>query len=385
METAMSGTGSTSVFRRGRHRKPTSTGKTVAKTVIAGAVVGAPLATAGTAQAASDGVWDRVAKCESGGNWSINSGNGFRGGLQFTSSTWRGFGGTQFASSAEKASREQQIVVAEKVLAGQGWGAWPVCSRKAHATGQPATLRTVSARTGTEAHSTARAIGTKHIKQLTRVPRSTGRHVLRPTGPTPTTRPPAAVTGQQVGSSPTPVVEVAERLRPLIGPAQPTGQHALPTALTALPIAAPAQPPNPVPTPPADQADQAAAPYAAVPHAGPAAPHAAAPHAAVPHQAKPAAPHAVAPHQAAARPAAPRADAAPRPGAPVPLIPAPRRSPEAADQGAAGTYQVKAGDTLASIARAQHVRGGWQAIYNSNKTDLPNANKIRPGQKLKLS
>jgi LysM repeat protein len=126
---------------RGRHRAPSTTGRTLAHTALAGAVVGAPLLAAPAANAAPDSVWDRVAQCESGGNWSINTGNGFFGGLQFTPSTWRGFGGVQFADMPNRATREQQIVVAERVLAGQGWGAWPVCSRKAGATGQPATQR----------------------------------------------------------------------------------------------------------------------------------------------------------------------------------------------------------------------------------------------------
>jgi hypothetical protein len=126
---------------RGRHRAPSTTGRTIARTALAGAVAGAPLLAAPAANAAPDSVWDRVAQCESSGNWNINTGNGFFGGLQFTSSTWRAFGGAQFAGSANQASREQQIMVAERVLAGQGWGAWPVCSRKAGATGQPVTLR----------------------------------------------------------------------------------------------------------------------------------------------------------------------------------------------------------------------------------------------------
>ncbi len=126
---------------RGRHRAPSTTGRTLARTAVAGAVAGAPLLAAAPANAATDATWDRVAQCESGGNWSINTGNGFFGGLQFTASTWRAFGGGQFADSAHHATREQQIVVAERVLAGQGWGAWPVCSRKAGATGQPATQR----------------------------------------------------------------------------------------------------------------------------------------------------------------------------------------------------------------------------------------------------
>jgi|SRR6185436_9527633 len=127
---------------RGRHRAPSTTGRTIARTALAGAVAGAPLlAAAPAANAAPDSVWDRVAQCESSGNWNINTGNGFFGGLQFTSSTWRAFGGAQFATAANQATREQQIIVAERVLAGQGWGAWPVCSRKAGATGQPVTLR----------------------------------------------------------------------------------------------------------------------------------------------------------------------------------------------------------------------------------------------------
>jgi resuscitation-promoting factor RpfA len=133
---------------RGRHRAPSTTGRTIARTALAGAVAGAPLLVAApAANAAPDSVWDRVAQCESSGNWNINTGNGFFGGLQFTSSTWRAFGGSQFADSANRASREQQIVVAERVLAGQGWGAWPVCSRKAGATGQAVTLRNTAAPT----------------------------------------------------------------------------------------------------------------------------------------------------------------------------------------------------------------------------------------------
>jgi resuscitation-promoting factor RpfA len=129
---------------RGRHRAPCTTGRTLARTAIAGAVAGAPLlAAAPAANAAPDTTWDRVAQCESGGNWNINTGNGFSGGLQFTSSTWRAFGGAQFADVAHHATREQQILVAERVLAGQGWGAWPVCSRKAGAMGQSATQRSV--------------------------------------------------------------------------------------------------------------------------------------------------------------------------------------------------------------------------------------------------
>lgn len=76
------------------------------------------------------GVWDSLAQCEAGGDWSINTGNGFSGGLQFTPSTWAGYGGTEYAPEAHMATREQQIAVAEKVQAAQGWGAWPACTAK---------------------------------------------------------------------------------------------------------------------------------------------------------------------------------------------------------------------------------------------------------------
>jgi resuscitation-promoting factor RpfA len=74
--------------------------------------------------------WDAIAQCESGGNWSISTGNGFYGGLQFTKGTWAAYGGTKYASTANKASRSEQIAIAEKVLSGQGIGAWPVCGKK---------------------------------------------------------------------------------------------------------------------------------------------------------------------------------------------------------------------------------------------------------------
>jgi hypothetical protein len=79
---------------------------------------------------AGGSVWDSLAQCEAGGNWATNTGNGYSGGLQFAHSTWRSFGGGEFAPMAYQASREQQIVVAERVLASSGWGAWPACTRK---------------------------------------------------------------------------------------------------------------------------------------------------------------------------------------------------------------------------------------------------------------
>ncbi|WP_165605192.1 transglycosylase family protein, partial [Mycolicibacter sinensis] len=114
----------------GRHRKPTQSNVNIAKIAFTGAVIGGgSLALAGHAAAATDDEWDSVARCESGNNWGINTGNGYQGGLQFAPSTWSAHGGGKYAPSAHLASREQQIAIAEHVLATQGRGAWPVCGR----------------------------------------------------------------------------------------------------------------------------------------------------------------------------------------------------------------------------------------------------------------
>lgn len=112
---------------KGKHRRPSKAVRAIALAGVTGAAVAAPLMAAGNASAATASQWDAVAQCESGGNWSINTGNGYYGGLQFSASTWAAYGGTQYAATADKASKAQQIAVAEKVLAAQGKGAWPVC------------------------------------------------------------------------------------------------------------------------------------------------------------------------------------------------------------------------------------------------------------------
>ncbi|CAJ1500287.1 transglycosylase family protein [[Mycobacterium] burgundiense] len=98
--------------------------KKLTMAVIGGAFVAAPLALS-TATANADSVnWDAIAACESGGNWAINTGNGYYGGLQFSMSTWRANGGT---GSPHGASKAEQIRVAENTLRSQGIGAWPSC------------------------------------------------------------------------------------------------------------------------------------------------------------------------------------------------------------------------------------------------------------------
>jgi nucleoid-associated protein YgaU len=123
-------------FIMGKHHvRKTSTSLRALGLMVAGAAGSAVLlGSGGAAQAKSSVNWDAVAQCESGGNWSISTGNGYYGGLQFNRSTWAAYGGTKYASTANKASRSQQIRIAEKVLDGQGIGAWPVCGRKAGST-----------------------------------------------------------------------------------------------------------------------------------------------------------------------------------------------------------------------------------------------------------
>ena len=115
----------------GRHSKQTTS---PAKKALAGTAAAAALAGAGAlapqASAAPDSDWDRLAGCEAGGDWHINTGNGYYGGLQFSYGTWLAYGGGEFAPTANLATREQQIAVAERTLAGQGWGAWPACSAR---------------------------------------------------------------------------------------------------------------------------------------------------------------------------------------------------------------------------------------------------------------
>ncbi|MET9698299.1 transglycosylase family protein [Streptomyces sp. NPDC006529] len=112
---------------KGKHRRASKATRVVTLVGVAGVAVAAPLMTAGAASAATTSQWDAVAACESGGNWSINTGNGYYGGVQFSSSTWAAYGGKAYAPQANQATKSQQIAIAEKVLKGQGKGAWPSC------------------------------------------------------------------------------------------------------------------------------------------------------------------------------------------------------------------------------------------------------------------
>ncbi len=122
-----------------RHHRGNATTRAMLIAVSAAAL----FATGGAVASAAPSVdWDRIAQCESGGNWSTNTGNGYYGGLQFNPTTWRAHGG---AGRADQASREEQIRVAENVLRTQGIGAWPTCGRRAGGSVQPSRHKPVSA------------------------------------------------------------------------------------------------------------------------------------------------------------------------------------------------------------------------------------------------
>ncbi|MGW1544922.1 transglycosylase family protein [Streptomyces sp. NPDC002309] len=118
---------------RGRHRRyqPNRINRASLTVTAGGAGMALPFVGTGAAHAADAATWDKVAACESTGDWDINTGNGYYGGLQFSQSTWEAYGGTAYAARADLATKAEQIAVAEKVLDGQGPGAWPVCSQRA--------------------------------------------------------------------------------------------------------------------------------------------------------------------------------------------------------------------------------------------------------------
>ncbi|AYN42100.1 LysM peptidoglycan-binding domain-containing protein [Streptomyces dangxiongensis] len=178
--------------------RPGSARKGRTTAALAGAALLAPLgllAATGNAAAADNGVWDRIAQCESGGNWHINTGNGYYGGLQFSAGTWRAYGGTAYAPTADQASRSAQITVATKVQGAQGWGAWPVCSARAGAAGAAPASASGTSSGNSASHSSATgnsSTGNNSPARNTATPRS----ATTPSAPAATPERPAATTNR---------------------------------------------------------------------------------------------------------------------------------------------------------------------------------------------
>ncbi|MFB7475379.1 transglycosylase family protein [Kitasatospora sp. NPDC056184] len=303
----------------GRHRRRTQAEKAIAVAGVAGVGLAMPILSATGASAAPVSTWDAVAQCEAGGNWSINTGNGFYGGLQFTSSTWKAYGGTAYAPQANQASKAQQISVAEKVLASQGPGAWPVCSKKAGLSkgGAPAAVDTAAA--------------------------------AEPAAPKPQAQP-----QQQTPKPAAPKPAAAPKPQ-----AQPQQQAAKPQARQYAPQSAQQ-------APQAQQQVQQQAPQSPA-FSGKAGWDADAK--VFWYQNNGAwywTSHQSVYQQYAGQPAA-------------------QAAPAAQQQSAGHGYTVRSGDTLAGIATAQGVSGGWQALYDGNRGTVgADPNLIVPGQVLTL-
>lgn len=150
-----------------RSRRRAGIARTAALAGAAAVTLLTGVAVAGPASAAETKTWERLAECESDGDWDTNTGNGYYGGLQFSDGTWDAFGGEKFAGLAHKASKAEQIRIAEKILDEQGWDAWPSCSSElglddSDAKGTPEAMEDgkADARTGAENRGGAERAGT---------------------------------------------------------------------------------------------------------------------------------------------------------------------------------------------------------------------------------
>ncbi|MCM2579169.1 LysM peptidoglycan-binding domain-containing protein [Streptomyces meridianus] len=122
---------------KGTHRAPSKAVRLATLAGVAGSALAVPFVGATSASAASVSTWEKVAECESSGNWSINTGNGYYGGLQFSQSSWSAAGGTQYAARADLATKSEQIATAEKLLDMQGPGAWSCAGQAGLTAGGP--------------------------------------------------------------------------------------------------------------------------------------------------------------------------------------------------------------------------------------------------------
>lgn len=358
----------------GRHRRPRQIPAIVVAAGVTGSALALPLLAATGASAADTSTWDRVAECESGGTWSANSGTGSYGGLQFTQDEWRAAGGLDFAERADLASRSQQIAVAERVLASQGSQAWATCAAQAGLDGQ-----------GPAAQVDPGLPGGSH--SVTPSP-------SRPDASVPVTGhgKPSTDFGAPTHPAPSPYES------PYTSPSIPEGPLGPNLGLPVMPSpddpstdpTLPAVPTDPTTTPPAVPGDPTAPALPGGPTPGltpgptdPAAPSAS-PSATPGATADPTAPAGSAGPTASGDPSAPAAapgeGAGKHRGAPAAEAPA---TPDAASD---PTYTVRAGDSLAAIADAKGLKGGWNALYQANEQVIgQDADLIKPGQNLDLT
>ncbi|MHA4814958.1 transglycosylase family protein [Streptomyces aculeolatus] len=347
----------------GRHRRPRQAPAFVVAAGATGAGLALPLLGASGASAADAGTWDRVAECESGGLWSADEGNGYYGGLQLTVAMWQEYGGEEFASQPDFASRAQQITVAERVLAGMGADkAWPECAEDAGLQGDDSV---------------------PEVDPGAELP-------LPPTAP-PTLAPdPGAADGSQgqdgddrrtdrKDGADRDAEESAEGSGKHRGSQDPGERDGDPGEWTGQ-----------------DDSGTTDASEGSGRHRAPDASATPTPSAPSGIPSSPSAPEA--PREAVETPGAsqsPDETDRPAPGhewiAEIPGDPAERgedrKAGESGDAAAGdGSYTVRPGDTLSEIAREHSLTGGWSELYDGNKKSLgKDPDNIKPGQELELS
>lgn len=329
---------------------------------LTAASVASTVALVGPAAAApTSGVdWDAIAKCESGGNWRINTGNGYHGGLQFNPRTWRAHGGGRYAATANRASRSEQIRIAERVLDKQGIGAWPTCGRKARSakrhreTGAStaSTTRRSQNRPATARKSTAH----RSTSQGTTIRRQAARDTQRQAA----TRAAAARTAWRAETRVTAARQAATRLLAMQAATARLTAERKAAAMEAVAVAAAAR----------AAATQVAGLQAASMRVADG-PQLAA--------------HAVEVTRPEASTAAGSTAGTGRRIMRV-AVTSVQAEAEPATQPAVpptGTnYVVRSGDTLAAIAMRNSVRGGWQALYRLNRGTISDPDRIFAGQRL---
>ncbi|MFE9423283.1 transglycosylase family protein [Kitasatospora sp. NPDC006697] len=324
----------------GRHRRPTQAERAVATATVVGAGLALPLLAATGAHAAQAPDWDALAQCETGGNWTMDTGDGYYGGLHLTQRQWDAHGGDLFGAEPSHATKAQQITVAGAVFADEGPSAWPSCATAAGLTGQG----DQGGQGGQPSAAPTAAATATPTAAPTPAPGDPGTAAPAPAA-TPTAAPSADPT-----AAPTPTAGSSTA-----APAQPA------PAATSTPPAAPAPSASAAPTQAPAQASTAPAPGQSAPVSAP----------------------------ATSAPGAPAGTPAPvaTPVTPVmPVVPVVPASLAAAPTAApGGEYTVVGGDTLSGIAYAHHL-DGWQQFYQQNAGVVgDNPNLIYPGQQLHLS
>ncbi|AKL66422.1 transglycosylase family protein [Streptomyces sp. Mg1] len=357
----------------GRHRRPRQVPAIVVTAGVTGSALALPLLAATNASAADASTWDQVAECESGGSWSANAGTGAYGGLQFSQEEWKNAGGLSYAERADLASRSQQIAVAERVLASQGPEAWPLCASPAGLTKDGPSADVNPGNAGSVAPSPSRPDSSVPVQGSTQSKDyGAPTPVPAPAG-SPTFGLPDIPQGPSLGLPVMPDPDL-----PSTTPSAPT-TPTTPGGSTTDP-ASPTTPGTPTapgtPTTPADPSTSPSAPSGSTNPGNPTIP------------AAPGTPGATTGPGASPTPSATADDAAGAAGegAGKHRGPAAVENASAPDAASDPTYTVKAGDSLATIATAKGVKGGWNALYQANEQVIGgDADLIKPGQNLDLS